>query len=84
MYFQDDWALRSNLSLHLGMRYEVDQRSFINTTHKDFGPRRIICLGPFLATTKPVVRGRLRHLLRAYHSRYRYIHRSVRPHPLTR
>jgi hypothetical protein len=39
MYFQDDWALRSNLSLHLGMRYEVDQRSIINTTHKDFGPR---------------------------------------------
>ncbi len=56
MYFQDDWTLRSNLSLHLGMRYEVDQRSFINTTHKDFGPRASFAWDPF-SDHKTVVRG---------------------------
>jgi hypothetical protein len=55
-YFQDDWALRSNLTLHLGMRYEVDQRSFINTTHKNFAPRASFAWDPF-GDHKTVVRG---------------------------
>jgi len=55
-YFQDDWAMRSNLSLHLGMRYEVDQRSYINTTHKNFAPRASFAWDPF-GDHKTVVRG---------------------------
>ncbi len=56
VYFQDDWALRSNFSLHLGMRYEVDQRAFVNTSHKDFGPRASFAWAPF-RDHKTVVRG---------------------------
>ncbi len=55
-YFQDDWALRSNLSLHLGVRYEVDQRSMINTTYKNFAPRASFAWDPF-GDHKTVVRG---------------------------
>lgn len=55
-YFQDDWAIRSNLSLHMGIRYEVDQRAFINTSYGDVAPRISFAWDPF-KDHKTVVRG---------------------------
>ena len=55
-YFQDDWSVRSNLSLHLGIRYEVDQRAFINTSYGDVAPRISFSWDPF-HDHKTVVRG---------------------------
>jgi hypothetical protein len=46
-YFQDTWGLRSNLHLQLGLRYEVDQREYINTTYHDVAPRVSLAWDPF-------------------------------------
>lgn len=40
MYLQDKWQLHSGLTLHYGLRYEVDsQAGIMNTYMKDFAPR---------------------------------------------
>jgi hypothetical protein len=46
-YFQDSWNPRTNLHLQLGVRYEVDQRQYINTTYHDFAPRVSLAWDPF-------------------------------------
>jgi hypothetical protein len=46
-YFQDSWSPRPNLHLQAGLRYEVDQRHYINTTHHDFAPRVSVSWDPF-------------------------------------
>jgi hypothetical protein len=55
-YFQDDWTVRPNLNVHLGLRYEVDQRAFINTSYGDVAPRVSFAWDPF-SDHKTVVRG---------------------------
>jgi len=55
-YLQDDWAVRSNFSLHLGVRYEIDQRSFINTSYGNVAPRASFAWDPF-KDHKTVIRG---------------------------
>ena len=55
-YFQDDWAVRPNLSVHMGIRYEVDQRSFVNTSYSDVAPRVSFAWDPY-NDHKTVVRG---------------------------
>jgi hypothetical protein len=54
-YFQDSWSPRSNLHIQAGLRYEVDQRHFINTTYHDFAPRLSLAWDPF-GDHKTVVR----------------------------
>jgi len=56
LYLQDDWSLRSNLSLHLGVRYEIDKRAFIHTSYNNFAPRASFSWDPF-GDHKTVVRG---------------------------
>jgi len=56
MYLQDEWNARPNLSLNLGVRYEVDQRAFINTSHGNIAPRASFAWDPF-KDHKTVVRG---------------------------
>src|SRR5262249_47660208 len=56
LYFQDDWTVRSNLTLHLGVRYEIDQRAFINTSYSNVAPRASFAWDPF-KDHKTVVRG---------------------------
>ena len=56
MYFQDEWNVRPNLSLNLGLRYEIDQRNFINTSYGDVAPRIAFAWDPF-KDHKTVVRG---------------------------
>ncbi|MBZ5503948.1 MAG: TonB-dependent receptor [Acidobacteriia bacterium] len=56
VYLQDDWSLRSNFSLHLGVRYEIDQRAFIHTSYNNFAPRASFAWDPF-KDHKTVVRG---------------------------
>jgi hypothetical protein len=46
-YFQDSWNARSNLHVQAGLRYEVDQRQYINTTYHDFAPRVSLAWDPF-------------------------------------
>jgi hypothetical protein len=55
-YFQDEWSVRPNLNLHLGARYEIDQRAYINTSHNNFAPRASFSWDPF-GNHKTVVRG---------------------------
>jgi hypothetical protein len=47
MYFQDGWSVRSNLQLQMGVRYEIDHRSYINTTYHDVAPRVSVAWDPF-------------------------------------
>src|SRR5262245_58977020 len=56
LYFQDDWTVRSNLTLHVGLRYEIDQRAFINTSYNNIAPRVSFAWDPF-HDHKTVVRG---------------------------
>jgi hypothetical protein len=54
-YFQDSWNPRSNVHVQAGLRYEVDQRQYINTTYHDFAPRVSLAWDPF-GDHKTVVR----------------------------
>jgi Carboxypeptidase regulatory-like domain len=56
-YFQDTWQIRSNLTLNLGLRYELDtQYAPLTTYKKDFGPRVSFAWDPF-GDHKTVIRG---------------------------
>jgi hypothetical protein len=56
-YFQDTWQIRPNLTLNLGLRYELDtQYAPLNTYQKDFGPRVSFAWDPF-GDHKTVIRG---------------------------
>src|SRR5205807_5926734 len=46
-YGQDQWAVRPNFTLSYGLRYEVDQRSFINTDNNNVAPRVSFAWDPF-------------------------------------
>ncbi len=57
LYAQDAWQIRPNLTLNVGLRYEIDsQDGIINTYKKDFGPRVSFAWSP-TADHKTVVRG---------------------------
>jgi len=47
VYFQDGWSVRRNVQLQMGVRYEIDQRSYIHTTYHDVAPRVSIAWDPF-------------------------------------
>jgi len=47
LYLQDGWSVRRNLQLQMGIRYEIDQRSYINTTYHDVAPRVSVAWDPF-------------------------------------
>jgi hypothetical protein len=47
VYFQDGWSVRRNVQLQIGIRYEIDQRSYINTTYHDVAPRVSVAWDPF-------------------------------------
>jgi len=56
-YFQDTWQIRPNLTVNLGLRYELDtQYAPLNTYKKDFGPRVSFAWDPF-GDHKTVIRG---------------------------
>jgi hypothetical protein len=56
-YFQDTWQIRPNLTVNLGLRYELDtQYAPLNTYKKDFGPRVSFAWDPF-GDHKAVIRG---------------------------
>lgn len=56
-YFQDTWQVRPNLTLNLGLRYELDtQYAPLTTYKKDFGPRVSFAWDPF-GNHKTVIRG---------------------------
>ncbi len=56
-YFQDTWQIRPNLTLNLGLRYELDtQYAPLTTYKKDFGPRVSFAWDPF-GNHKTVIRG---------------------------
>jgi hypothetical protein len=46
-YFQDSWNARPDLHIQLGVRYEIDQRRYINTTYHDVAPRLSVSWDPF-------------------------------------
>ncbi len=56
LYWQDQWTVRPNLTVTYGLRYEVDQRSVINTDHNNVAPRASFAWDPF-KDHKTVVRG---------------------------
>ena len=47
MYFQDSWSVRSNLQVQMGIRYEIDQRSYIHTSYNNVAPRISVAWDPF-------------------------------------
>jgi len=57
LYAQDSWAVRENLTLNFGLRWELDsQYGPLNTYYKDFAPRVSFAWDPF-KDHKTVVRG---------------------------
>jgi hypothetical protein len=56
-YIQDTWQVRSNLTVNIGLRYDLDsQTSLLHTTKTNFGPRLSFAWDPF-SDHKTVVRG---------------------------
>lgn len=56
-YWQDSWAVRPNLTLNYGLRYELDtQYGNLNTDKNNFAPRVSFAWDPF-KDRKTVVRG---------------------------
>jgi hypothetical protein len=47
MHFQDTWSPRPNLHVQLGVRYEIDQRAYVNTSYHDVAPRISVAWDPF-------------------------------------
>jgi hypothetical protein len=47
MHFQDAWSPRPNLHVQLGVRYDIDQRAYINTSYRDVAPRVSVAWDPF-------------------------------------
>jgi hypothetical protein len=47
MHFQDAWSPWPNLHVQLGVRYEIDQRAYINTSYHDAAPRVSVAWDPF-------------------------------------
>lgn len=56
MFLQDDWNVRSNFKLNIGVRYQVDQRAYINTSYGNLAPRASFAWDVF-KDHKTVVRG---------------------------
>lgn len=57
LYWQDSWAIRPNLTINYGLRYELDtQYGNLNTDKNNFGPRFSFAWDPF-KDHKTVVRG---------------------------
>src|ERR1700741_633164 len=57
LYLQDSWKVLPNLTLNLGLRWEIDsQFNPLNTYYRDFGPRISFAWDPF-KDHKTVVRG---------------------------
>ncbi|MFZ0739785.1 MAG: TonB-dependent receptor [Candidatus Acidiferrales bacterium] len=57
LYWQDSWAIASNLTLDFGVRYEIDsQFQPLNTYYGDVGPRVSFAWDPF-KDHKTVIRG---------------------------
>ncbi len=57
VYWQDSWAIQSNLKLNYGLRYELDtQYAPLSTYKKNFGPRVSFAWDPF-RDHKTVIRG---------------------------
>ncbi len=68
-FVQDDWRIRPNFTLSLGLRYEV-QNSV--SDHRDIAPRVGFAWAPGSAKNgrqKTVIRGGVRHLLRPHRFR---------------
>jgi hypothetical protein len=47
LYFQDSWSVRPTLQVQMGVRYEIDQRSYIRTSYNDIAPRVSVAWDPF-------------------------------------